>query len=256
MIINVGFIVNESQMTVKSLNTDKKTMADKRIDLISLPEESIDALFYKEALLDNNNISHILDKEQKFYPLYNFESLSLSADDLEAFDYDQVFDIYQKAAARWILNNNLKSIEQAYPTLTYLKDLYIKDRNSFFEELWFILKQNLATQDLNIIFHDLKEPTEKQAEKGEKPKLCYSYVQGNKLPNLFAGKDKEALIMQEYEKEFTNFFNITDFNKEKGQLIACAKIGLSPVLLMANIPSFNQLQQSVLISLFTGLQES
>ena len=76
---------------------------------------------------------------------------------------------------------------------------------------------NLATTNLNIIFHDLKEPTEKQAEKGEKPRLCFSYVQGTKVPHLFEGKAKEEVLMKEYESEFSDVFTITDFSVEKGQ---------------------------------------
>ena len=69
--------------------------------------------------------------------------------------------------------------------------LLTNDRNAFFEELWFILKTNLATHELNIIFHDLKEPTEKQKEKGAKSQLCYSFVSGKKTPQIFDGKEKE-----------------------------------------------------------------
>ena len=66
----------------------------------------------------------------------------------------------------------------------------------------------------------------------------------------------QKALMAEYESEFSEIFNITEYNAEKGHLVACIKIDLSPILLMGKLPAFNQLQQSILIALFTGLQES
>ncbi len=256
MNISLAFILNESQVIIKALNGKDNTVKEKKIDIISLPDEEIDSIYFSETIIENSNISNIIEKEQKFIPTHTFESLEISPESFESYQYDHFFSLFQKSSSRWILANNLNTIENSYQTISYLKDLYIKDRNNFFEELWFVTKQTLATQELNIIFHDLKEPTEKQSEKGEKPKLCYSYVSGKKVPNLLPGKEKENLIMADYEKEFTRSFNITEFNAEKGQLIACAKIDLSPVLVMAKLPSFNPIQKAVLTSIFTGLQKA
>jgi hypothetical protein len=255
MLLRVALITSESHINVVELNVDKNTMDSKRIDSVGLPDENFDVLLYDQDD-ELSGLASSIEKEQKFYPIAPIQSLGISKSAFDDMGMDALVDLYNKVSSRWILNNNIKTIEQIYPTVTYLKDLWVKDRNSFFEELWFTLKTNLCTTNLNIIFHDLKEPTEKQAEKGDKPKLCYSYVQGTKLPNLFEGKDKEAHLIKEYDAEFNNFFNITEYSKEKGQLTACAKIGLSPVLIMAKLPNFNQLQQSILIALFTGLQES
>ncbi len=255
MLLKIATIISENNASLKEFNTQAGEISSKRIDSHSIIDESLNLL-----LIDENDdisaISSLLEKEEKFYPIAPLQSVQMDKDAFEMLEADDLFSLYSKVSARWILNNNIKTIEQLYPTITYLKDLWIKDRNSFFEELWFILKTNLASNELNIIFHDLKEPTEKQVEKGEKPKLCYSYVKGEKIPNLFEGKDQEAYLMKEYDSEFSQFFNITEYSKEKGEMIACAKIDLSPVLFMAKLSNFNQLQRSILISLFTGLQES
>ncbi len=255
MLLTLAIVNSDHQINLNQLDLSNMGISNKRIDSVGLVDENINTLLYDQED-ELPSVLPLLEKEEKFYPIAPIQSLQMDKASLEKLDGQQMLDIYNKVSTRWILNNNMKMVEQLYPTITYLKDLWVKNRNSFFEELWFILKTNLATTHLNIVFHDLKEPTEKQVEKGEKPKLCYSYVEGNKLPTLFDGKDKEAMLMKEYENEFEDFFNITEYNKERGQLVACAKIGLSPILIMAELPSFNQLQQSILISLFTGLQDS
>lgn len=255
VLLKIAAIISENNVSLKQLNLKDGSISSKRIDSIAFVDENLDLLIYDDSD-ELSGLSQSLEKEAKFYPIAPMGSININKDEFEALESAELLSVYEKISARWILNNNIKTIEQLYPTISYLKDLWIKDRNSFFEELWFILKTNLASSELNIIFHDLKEPTEKQQEKGEKPKLCYSYVKGEKVPNLFEGKEKEAILMKEYDAEFSQFFNITEYSKDKKQFIACAKIDLSPILIMAKINNFNQLQQSILISLFTGLQES
>ena len=63
----------------------------------------------------------------------------------------------------------------------------------------------------------------------------------------------DEAVLKHYEKDFGNIFEITDYNKDKGQLVICATIKKSPVLIMANIYQLTRLQKSVLISLFQGL---
>jgi hypothetical protein len=255
MLLKIATVISENNVSLKEINLKDGSIISKRIDTIAFVDENLDLLLFDESD-DLGNLPQTLEKELKFYPIAPLQTANIDKESFEKLEGTELLSIYEKVSARWILNNNIKTIEQLYPTISYLKDLWIKDRNTFFEELWFILKTNLASSELNIIFHDLKEPTEKQLEKGDKPKLCYSYVKGQKVPNLFEGKDQEALLMQEYQDEFSQFFNITEYSKEKKQFIACAKIDLSPVLIMARINNFNQLQQSILISLFTGLQDS
>lgn len=254
MLLRLGMLETANQMLVKEINLKTQNIDIKKVDSTGLEDQSLQMLLFdNEEELDG--LQSTLTKEQKFYPVAPLQSINISKSNFAELEYGQLMSLYDQVSSRWILANNIKTIEHLYPTISYLKDLWVKDRNSFFEELWFILKTNLATTSLNIIFNDLKEPTEKQKEKGAKNELCLSYVEGEKVPQLMPGKDKEKHLMQEYESDFSDFFSITDYSQERGQFVACAKIGLSPVLIMANLPSFNQLQKSILIALFTGLQE-
>jgi len=253
MKLRVGYVKSASQINLKEIDTINKTFSSVIFDVTELKERSMDLI-----LLDHNDeldsIQPTLDGESKFYPVTAGNSLGLDKESFESLSAEETMDLYSKINSRWILNNNIQTIEQIYSSITYLKDLWVNDRNAFFEELWFMLKTNLASNELTILFHDLKEPTEKQKEKGDKPSLCYSKVMGEKTPQIFDGKPADADLMKNYENDFNDIFEITEFDSNNGQLVATAKIDLSPVLIMAKLHSFNQLQRSILIALFSGLQ--
>ncbi len=253
MKLRVGYVKSASQINLKEIDTANNTSSSVIFDITELKDRTMNLL-----LLDHNdeleNVQSLLDSESKFYPVTAGNSLGLDKEAFDSLGAEEIIDLYAKVNARWILNNNIHTIEQVYSSITYLKDLWINDRNSFFEELWFMLKTNLASSELNIIFHDLKEPTDKQKEKGDKASLCYSKVTGEKTPEIFDGKPADANVMKNYENDFNDIFDITEFDSSTGQLVATAKIDLSPVLIMAKLHTFNQLQRSILIALFSGLQ--
>ena len=66
----------------------------------------------------------------------------------------------------------------------------------------------------------MKEPSEKQKEKGEKPKLCHSFVSGVKSPQIFDGTDKEEKIM--FRSAFKSKVKIKVLSYHDGQ--ACSHI--------------------------------
>lgn len=253
MKVKIGFLKSSNQVAAKIINKSDMSMDSIVFDIVELKDHELNLL-----LLDKNDdvseLQNILDDESKYYPVVAGNSLGVEKDVFEYLNIEELLDIYSRVNARWILNNNIKTIEQIYSLISYLKDLWINDRNSFFEELWFILKTNLATHELSLIFNDLKEIPEQQKQKGEKPKLCHSFVSGLRSPQIFDGTEKENQIMSDYENDFNDVFNITEFDSNTGNLIATSKIDLSPILLMARINTFNQLQQSILIALFSGLQ--
>lgn len=253
MKVKIGFLKSSNQVAAKIINKSDMSMDSIVFDIVELKDHELNLL-----LLDKNDdvseLQNILDDESKYYPVVAGNSLGVEKDVFEYLNIEELLDIYSRVNARWILNNNIKTIEQIYSLISYLKDLWINDRNSFFEELWFILKTNLATHELSLIFNDLKEIPEQQKQKGEKPKLCHSFVSGLRSPQIFDGTEKENQIMSDYENDFKDVFNITEFDSNTGNLIATSKIDLSPILLMARINTFNQLQQSILIALFSGLQ--
>ncbi len=253
MTIKVGFLKSETQTIIKKIDLSKKVVESYIITSQEIKKEPLHLLFF-ESESSGEQLAHYISDEEKFYPILEISSVGMTLEQFENSNYDQILDIFTKINTRWILSRNIQTVEKIYPTINYMRDLWVSDRNSFFEELWFILKTNLGTQNLNIVFNDLKMPSDKQKEKGEKPKLCHSFVKGEKVPQIFEGTDAEEKLMKEYKNEFADIFNITEYNADSGQLVFCANIDKSPVLIMAQLPSLNQLQRSLLISLFTGLQ--
>lgn len=251
MSLNIALVTSQQQSTIFSLSTANKLVVTKVIDNDTLRDENIGLLVYNEEE-SSEAIDKLMSSESKFYPIVSSQQLEANSSEFdEESDFETLFGVYNKVSSRWILNNNVKTIEQLYPTVDYLADLWDTDRNSFFEELWFLLKINLASTELTIIFNDLEEAK----KEGDRPKLCHSFVTGEKVPEVFPGTDKEDHLMEQYKEEFTDDFEITEFSEEKGEIVACSTIGLSPVLIMSRLPNFTRLQKSILVSLFTGIRK-
>ncbi|MCO4754778.1 MAG: hypothetical protein KC478_09855 [Bacteriovoracaceae bacterium] len=251
MQINIGLVKSESQFLLKELNVDSSSFKSRVMDTVEIKETNLNLLLF----LGQNppeGLQKTFSDEEKFYPVISADSLGIDLESFDSLSYEELADIYGKISARWLLNNNIKTVEQIYPTITYLRDLWKTDRNAFFEELWFLLKTNLGTTELTAIFHDVREP---KSEKNDKPSLSFSFVHGQKSPQIFEGQEKEEKIMKDYQNEFSEFFNITEFDSKLGRMVATVQIGLSPILIMARLKTFNQLQKSILIAIFTGLQE-
>lgn len=247
----IGFVTSENQINIKKLNFSNKEIESKVVDSIELRDHPFNLLLTTED--DVDAIESKIQLEQKFYPIVSCGQLGVNKDEYEQMSFDELFELYSKVNSRWVLNNNISTIEQSFSLINYLKDMYINDRDNFFEELWFIIKSNLATTDLTMIYHDLKE-TQGKKDKNERPQLTYSVISGTKIPNISAATEKEELLMKDYDSEFSDFFEITEYHPEKGQLVAAVKINLSPILIMANLNGLNQLQKSILIAIFSGLQ--
>lgn len=251
MDLNIGFIKSESQFSIFKVDTNTQEIESNILDTIEISKSNLNLLFYTNEE-DIQGLAKVIEEENKFYPVLNSNSLGVSLDDFSQYNSKDAMDVFSKVSSRWLLNNNIQTIEQVYSLISYLRDLWKNDRNNFFEELWYLIKTNLGTTDLSVIFHDL---IEENPEKNEKAQLKYSTCKGKKSPEIFDATDSESVVMENYKNDFQEEFQITEYNSEKGELVAALRIGLSPILIMAKTPQFNQLQQSILIAIFSGLKE-
>lgn len=190
-----------------------------------------------------------LENEIKFYPIRSDAELDLGTESFEKLSYDEARKIFDKMRENWILQNNISLIEEVFKVRNHLLGLWPNDRSGFFEEIWFILKSNLGATNLKLIYNDMV----KSKNENEKNKLVKVKVQGDRYPELASCDEMDEHILKNYEKDFGNIFDITDYNKEKGQLVICASIKKSPVLIMANVYQLTRLQKALLSSLFEGL---
>jgi hypothetical protein len=255
MIISVGFIRSASQLLVKELDWVQNSVQTRLVDVTDMPDINLQALF----ISDNEHFSSLaglLEKEKAFYPILDANDESLSYSEFEQLPAQAFKDLYLKVLNRWTMHQNFNSLENIWNLTNHFRDLWKKDRITYFEELWYWLKRNLGAVDLTIIFNDVIKSEEKDEnnEKRERPKLVQSLLTGSKKGNFHQGGQKERELMQNYLDKFHDIFEITEFNGVKGQFVATAQVERSPMMFMARSAQLNQLQRSLLLALFNGLQ--
>jgi hypothetical protein len=255
MIISIGYVRSASQVLVKELNWAQNSLESKIIDVTDLSDHNLQGLFIE----DNDHYSSlisILEKEKSHYPILDAKDESLGLAAFEAMPAQQFKDLYLKILNRWTLHQNFLSVENIWKITNHFRDLWKKDRLSFFEELWYWMKRNTGAIDLSIIFNDVISTEEKDEnnEKKERPKLTQALLTGSKKANFMSGTAKEKELMQSYLDKFHDVFEVTEFNGTKGQFVATAQIDRSPMIFMARTAQLNQLQRTLLASLFNGLQ--
>lgn len=226
----------------------KETPTSKVIDLAEAKQYNINGYIFAEDLKGDDFLAG-LENEIKFYPIRSHTEFDLSLEGFEKLTYEDAKKIFDKMRENWILQNNISLIEEIFKVRNHLLGLWPNDRSGFFEELWFILKTNLGASNLKLIYNDMI----KSKQEHEKNKLVKVKVQGDRYPELVSCDEMDEHVLKSYEKDFGNIFDITDYNKEKGQLVICANIKKSPVLIMANVYQLTRLQKSLLSSLFEGL---
>lgn len=255
MIISLGFIRSSSQVLIKELNWLQNSLETRIIDVTDLPDQNLQGLF----IHDNEHYSSLvglLEKEKSFYPILDAQDENLTISSFESMPAQQFRDIYLKVLNRWTMHQNFNSIENMWKITNHFRDLWKKDRISFFEEMWYWMKRNTGATDLTMLFNDVISTEEKDEnnEKKDRPKLTTSLLSGTKKGNFQIGTAKERELMQNYIDKFHDVFEITEFNPSKGQFVATAQIERSPIIFMARTAQLNQLQRTLLAAIFNGLQ--
>lgn len=247
MDFNLLFTKNDRQGIVRTFKLNE-TPKSKIIDFEEAKNETIQGLIFTEEVKSDDFLTG-LESELKFYPIRSNKEFNLSSDDFERLTYDDAKAIFARMHDNWILQNNISLMEEIFKARNHLLGLYPNDRSGFFEELWFILKSNLGASNIKLIYNDMI----KGKNENEKNKLVKVKILGDRYPELNSVDEMDEVILKNYEKDMGNVFEITDYNKAKGQLVICASVKKSPVLIMANIYQLTRIQKAVLSSLFDGL---
>jgi hypothetical protein len=255
MIISIGFVRSASQVLIKELDWAQNSLDSRLIDVTDLPDFNLQALFIHDNEHFNSMVG-LLEKEKAFYPILDAKDESLEYTAFENLPAQAFKDLYLKVLNRWTMHQNFNSLENIWSITNHFRDLWKKDRLSYFEEMFYWIKRNIGAVDLTIIFNDVIKSEEKDEnnEKKERPKLVQSLLSGTKKGNFHQGGTKEKELMQSYLDKFHDVFEITEFQATKGQFVATAQIERSPMIFMARVPQLNQLQRSLLAALFNGLQ--
>ncbi|WP_408097575.1 hypothetical protein ACJVC5_01310 [Peredibacter sp. HCB2-198] len=255
MIISLGFIRSSSQVLIKELNWLQNSLETRIIDVTDLADQNLQALF----IHDNEHYSSLvslLEKEKAFYPILDANDENLTLSSFESMPAQQFRDVYLKVLNRWTMHQNFSSIENVWKITNHFRELWKKDRITFFEEFWYWMKRNLGATEMTMLFNDVISTEEKDEnnEKKERPKLTTSLLSGTKKCNFQQGAAKERELMANYIDKFHDVFEVTEFNPSKGQFVATAQIERSPIMFMARTAQLNQLQRTVLSAVFNGLQ--
>ena len=247
MSFSLAYLKSDSQFLYREFLSSKQSQI---LDISELKEKPIQALlFNKEAA--NDDLMNLLAGENRFYPVRPASDYQIDSTRFENIGDEEAKKIFRSMQDFWLMGNNISLIDELFKTLEVLHKLWPNDRTAFFEQLWFIVKSNLAAKSLKLIYNDIILA---KAE-NEKNKLIQACVDGKRMPNPTQGGELEAKIMGHYEKSFNQHFQVSEYDKENGRLVLLARIKGSPVIMMAEVTQFTQLQKAIFNSLFEGLQK-
>ena len=247
MNFTLAFTRTNNQILIRQFSSADQGNS-KLVELNEIKNNDIDGFLFEENLKSEDYLSAI-EGELKFYPIRCANEFNLDFNIFEKLSTSDARIIFDKMRENWIMQNNLSLLEEIFKTKQHLANLWPNDRSGFFEELWFLLRSNLGAKNLKLIYNDII----KSKNEHEKNKLIKVKVQGTRFPELTSADEMDEMILKNYEKDFGNIFEITDYNKNKGQLVICASVKKSPILIMANIFQLTRLQKAILHSLFEGL---
>ena len=249
MDFTLALVKNENQFELKTF-IDGNSDGGQVINLDDIKTHKIDTLLYPKEL-ESEELMATLGEEYKFFPVRPCEDFSVNSDNFKDLDHELAADILQKCIDSWTIQNNLELLENLFPTLEHLHQLWPNDRTSFMEELWFLLKKNLGSFDLKIIYNSMR----RGAKEHEKNKLVQCRIEGKRFPETFEGSDFEKQVMSHYQSQFTESFEISEYSADRNELVATISLKGSPMILMAKVSELSRFQIALFTSFFTGLQK-
>jgi len=239
--LKIAVTENENQMSLLTIKNDEKTTF--LFDSIEVPEQNPDMI----VINNNYQYGHLmgdLEKLKNICPIITQQDWAINEKSFKNMDTQLVLQQYKSFASRWSMQNNLLFIEQIFSFRDHLFNLYLKDRNSFFEELWHILKKNLAASELTILFHDVREPSDDK--KNERPVLVDTMISGKNKPNIKECDEKEKVVMKHFKDQIVD--------EQKAELVYLCHVNQSPIIIMAKTMQNSAILRSALVSLFSALQ--
>ncbi|MBF0313190.1 MAG: hypothetical protein HQK50_17390 [Oligoflexia bacterium] len=284
MQIKVAFLKSDRSLSIRDLSHDGITSVTTDISLSDLEQEPIDLLLYSQKEL-NEELSHLLDQQEKHYPIICADSgnVMMPYQDFMQTSFGDLQPLFQESHSKWTLKNNILLLEELFPLTKYFKQQMDQDRVAAFEELWCLLKSNLGTSSLKLIYKDLVRPptssgstatedTENsstdrpntettsttaasQPQRNRRGRLVNMTTEGTTTPTTSPGGELEAKLLEIYAPRCTSPFQISEAVSEKGEYLLLASIKESPIIIMATAYAMNPLVPSLLKSLFTGLNQ-
>ncbi|MBF0363291.1 MAG: hypothetical protein HQK49_19875 [Oligoflexia bacterium] len=307
----IGYLCSEKSLLVNSANTINTTNTTNttstattaslvnntwaKVPVSDIKGENLNILLFNSEL-QSEDVAHILEEESKYYPVWPGHHLGIkNEDDFDNFSKadksesseNAILDLYSK----WILCNNIKLLDNFFPIVENLRSLLENDRTNFFEELWQILKANLGTTYMRIVYHDLlaKDRDEKtnpnhpnnptgpnehdnpnenennnntstsnsssrERTSEQVKRLITMLVEGERKPITSDGKELEKHLLSIYGNKCHSNFHTPEVSLEKGEFLSLGLIRKTPVIILWRSFVYNKLQQSLVKHLFDALE--
>lgn len=247
----VGFLDN-GLITTQVLDLENKKIINTiKTEINALDKDSLQMLFYTDSTSDED-IKQLYQNFFKFFPLKNGKTIGLTAELFSQNSFAQNEKIISEVYEKWVTLNNLSTIEELVSITLYLKDLRMSDRQTFFDEFWFLLKNTLGTIELKFIFHDLA--FQKSDTENSKPKLTFNYMEGKNTPTFALGTDIEERIFNEFNPKNGDPLTFIEFDPQSKYNTIFIQIDGSPILVLSSQFHLNSLQKALLSGLVAGLQ--
>ncbi len=226
------------------------------IDWRELKFRPVEALLFPRKALEAEEWRDCLATwrvEQPHLPLWPLDAGEMDAVAFERLGAREAQGLLERASGHWCLQNNLHLLEHFFPRLEHLNELLANDRSAFFEELWQLLKNNLAARQLKVAY---RHPNSRG--KTSRARMTAIIVEGagegGHIPNSVENRKAGEALLQRYVDLVNSPWCVHQYCRDSGQLTALARVGGSPVIIMAISGPLSALQRALLKSLFEGLE--
>ena len=248
MDFSLAYVKSKKQFILRNFTSPPHPVKDKWLEWAEIGEHPVQAVIFSDELNSDREFMEEIRQESRYLAIRSDADLPISFEQFQSLDHSRAQKILRQIQGGQVLKSNLSLLEEFFDVLKHLKELYPDDRMSFFEELWFILKNNLGAKDLKLVYNDIPGK--------EKNSLVQVLVEGERHPRSVSGEKFAKILMKEYRKHTGPHFEIIEYKEDLHQLSAVASIDKSPLILMAQVFSVSRLQRVLLKSLFNGLQNN
>lgn len=231
--LSLGILENKENGIIKTFTPEGPTNTDS-MDLEQFASESVHAIFCSEDL-DLEELGEWSEKA----PLIQKNELIPS---FEGLNYQQGLELIKKQSDQWAYKNLLEFLPESWAIIEDMRSIFHQKRNEFVKDLFFLVKKLTGALFIKMVYHDLDE----------NKKLKKMTIEGASSPKYAMAGEFEVDLLSFYGRAIDGL-RIEEYNPEKGELTMAFKIRNGPFVLMAQVPSMDQLKLAALKMIFKGL---
>ena len=240
MDLTLGFIDDNSQLTITKLSNENVIQETEEIDSNDNPEakENLKALDIYGLIYENT-----YPEDEIGNPL--FVSPRKTLDVSPKMPYEEIITKVKEHSTHESIKTITKNIQNIFSLTDQLKELYKESRNDFFKETWQILRSSFCPHHLSIFFHNIDEK--------DTSKLRLQQISGYNNPKFSAPTQQEQDMFKAVKTYITPDPSVLSFDFKKGELTLSGQINGTSFLVLAKIFQFTLLQRTFFNTLINGI---